>query len=77
MALTLSASRNSVATSSSDGKTEKSSGRCTYMLTSRISTPPVMFSDEQQVEHDRRQRHDHHHDDADDGGGNTHLTHPT
>ena len=38
-----SASRNSVATSSSDGKLEKSSGRRTYIDTSTTSTAPVML----------------------------------
>jgi hypothetical protein len=40
---TLSASRNSVATRSSDGKTAKSSGRLICMATSRISSDAVMF----------------------------------
>jgi hypothetical protein len=44
VALTLSASRNIVAMSSREGKIEKSSGRVTYMLTSRISTAPVMLT---------------------------------
>ncbi len=37
------ASRNRVATSSSDGKLEKSRGRLTYMLTSTMTSAAVMF----------------------------------
>ena len=59
-------SRNSVNTRSSDGKTEKSSGRFTYIAVSRITSDDGDVDGDQQVEQRRGQRHDEQQDDADD-----------
>ena len=57
------ASRNSVVISSSDGKTENSSGSLTYIVISRIHGHRDV-DDEQQVDDAARARNDHHAGDA-------------
>ena len=69
MVAMLSDSRSRVASSSTVGKAEKSSGFWIQSATMRMSTASAMENDEPDVDEGRRQRQKQHRQDEDDADG--------